>query len=102
MLLAVTLFPFVCALILFAYFFGRFAGEQDTAKLADAMRQMNYARIIPFPGIESRGLKAPQSPLESDIVRAAAPGEVLLFAGCKSKNGQVGQKARGIAKGTTA
>lgn len=49
MLLAVTLFPFVCALILFAYFFGRFAGEQDTPKIVDAMRQMNYAKIIPFP-----------------------------------------------------
>lgn len=49
MLLVVTLFPFACALVLFAYFFGRFAGEQDTAKLADAMRQMNYAKIIPFP-----------------------------------------------------
>ena len=49
MLLAVTLFPFVCALILFAYFFGRFAGEQDTPEIVDAMRQMNYAKIIPFP-----------------------------------------------------
>ena len=49
MLLAVTLFPFVCALILFGYFFNRFAGEQDTPELADAMRQMNRAKVIPFP-----------------------------------------------------
>lgn len=49
MLLVVTLIPFVCALILFGYFFGRFAGAQDTPELADAMRKMNQARIIPFP-----------------------------------------------------
>jgi hypothetical protein len=49
MLLAVTLFPFVCALILFGYFFDRFAGEHDTPEIADAMRQMNHARVIPFP-----------------------------------------------------
>ena len=49
MLLAVTLFPFVCALILFGYFFSRFAGEQDTPEIADAMRQINQAKIIPFP-----------------------------------------------------
>ena len=50
MLLAiVSVFPFICALILFAYFFGRFSGEQDTPEIADAMRQMNDAKIIPFP-----------------------------------------------------
>ena len=49
MLLVVSVIPFVCALILFAYFFGRFAGEQDTPELIDAMRQMNDAKIIPFP-----------------------------------------------------
>jgi hypothetical protein len=49
MLLAVILCPFICALILFGYFFDRFAGEQDTPKLADAMHQMNQAKIIPFP-----------------------------------------------------
>lgn len=49
MLLVVTLFPFACALVLFAYFFGRFAGEQDTPKILNAMRQMNRAKIIPFP-----------------------------------------------------
>lgn len=49
MLLAVSLFPFICALLLFAYFFDRFAGEQDTPKIADAMRQMNHAQVIPFP-----------------------------------------------------
>ena len=49
MLLAVSVFPFVCALFLFAYFFDRFAGEQDTAEIADAMSQMNQAQIIPFP-----------------------------------------------------
>lgn len=58
MLLVVTLFPFACALVLFAYFFGRFAGEQDTAELADAMRQMNYAKIIPFPEPESEKPKS--------------------------------------------
>lgn len=49
MLLAVTLVPFICALILFGYFFDRFAGAQDTPELADAMHQMNQAKIIPFP-----------------------------------------------------
>ena len=49
MLLVATLSPFVCALILFGYFFDRFAGEQDTPKLANAMHQMNQAKIIPFP-----------------------------------------------------
>jgi hypothetical protein len=49
MLLAVTLVPFICALILFGYFFERFAGNQDTPEIADAMRQMNQAKIIPFP-----------------------------------------------------
>lgn len=49
MLLAVTLFPFLCALVLFAYFFGRFAGKQDTPEIIDAMRQMNQAKVIPFP-----------------------------------------------------
>ena len=61
MLLVVSVFPFICALILFAYFFGRFAGEQDTPEIADAMRQMNDAKIIPFPEPEpekSRSLAA--------------------------------------------
>ena len=49
MLLAVTLFPFICALILFGYFFDRFAGNQDTPEIADAMHKMNQAKIIPFP-----------------------------------------------------
>jgi hypothetical protein len=49
MLLVVSLFPFACALFLFAYFFDRFAREQDTPEIADAMRQMNSARVIPFP-----------------------------------------------------
>jgi len=49
MLLAVTLFPFLCALVLFGYFFDRYAGNEDTPKIADAMRQMNQAKIIPFP-----------------------------------------------------
>lgn len=49
MLLVVSVIPFVCALILFAYFFGRYAGEQDTPEIIDAMRQMNSAKIIPFP-----------------------------------------------------
>jgi hypothetical protein len=49
MLLAVTLFPFICALILFGYFFSRFAGEQDTPEIADAMRQMNRAKVLAFP-----------------------------------------------------
>lgn len=102
MLLVVTLCPFVCALVLFAYFFGRFAGEQDTAKLADAMRQMNYARIIPFPGMERRAFKDPDSSLASDIVATAAPAEVLFFTRRNFKDGQIGQETRGIAKGTTA
>lgn len=49
MLLVVSLLPFACALFLFAYFFDRFAGEQDTPQIADAMRQMNDAQVIPFP-----------------------------------------------------
>lgn len=49
MLLAVTVFPFVCALILFAYFFDRYSGAEDTPEIIDAMRQMNHAQIIPFP-----------------------------------------------------
>jgi hypothetical protein len=49
MLLALSVFPFVCALILFAYFFGRFSGAGDTPEIIDAMRQMNDAKIIPFP-----------------------------------------------------
>lgn len=49
MLLVISLFPFACALFLFAYFFDRFAGEQDTPQIADAMRQMNDAQLIPFP-----------------------------------------------------
>jgi hypothetical protein len=49
MLLVVTIFPFLCALILFAYFFGKFAGKADTPEIASAMRQMNQAQIIPFP-----------------------------------------------------
>jgi hypothetical protein len=48
-LVAVTIFPFLCALILFAYFFGKFAGKEDTLEIASAMRQMNQAMIIPFP-----------------------------------------------------
>lgn len=109
MLLVVTLCPFVCALILFAYFFGRFAGEQDTAKLADAMRQMHYARVIPFPGLEA-GKAEPadlfqfQSRIDARRVATAAMGEVLLFTESKSNEnrGQGRQKARGIAKGTSA
>lgn len=49
MLLAAILVPFTCALILFGYFFDRFAGAQDTPELASAMHQMNQAKIIPFP-----------------------------------------------------
>lgn len=49
MLLAVTLFPFLCALVLFGYFFARYAGNEDTPQIADAMRQMNQAKIISFP-----------------------------------------------------
>ncbi|GEM_PF-3949283 len=58
MLLAVTLFPFICALILFGYFFDRFAGEQDTPEIADAMRQMNQAKVIPFPEPEPERTKS--------------------------------------------
>ena len=50
LLVAVAVFPFLCALVLFAYFFGRFAGRQDTPEIANVMHQMNQARIIPFPG----------------------------------------------------
>ena len=96
MLLAVTLFPFVCALILFAYFFGRFAGEQDTAKLADAMRQMNYARLISFPGIDAM-------PAESSALTDAVPrGEVVLFTRGNSRVARICPEAREIAKGTSA
>ena len=49
MLLVVTLLPFVCALILFGYFFDRFSGREDTPEIVDAMQQMNYAKIIQFP-----------------------------------------------------
>jgi hypothetical protein len=49
MLLVITLFPFLCALVLFSYFFGKYAGKEDTPEIADAMQQMNQARIIPFP-----------------------------------------------------
>ena len=49
MLILVSLFPFACALFLFSYFFDRFAGEQDTPEIADAMHKMNQAQIIPFP-----------------------------------------------------
>ena len=49
MLLAVSVFPFACALILFAYFFDRYSGEEDTPEIADAMRQMNQSQIIQFP-----------------------------------------------------
>ncbi len=58
MLLAVTLFPFICALILFGYFFDRFAGEQDTPEIADAMRQMNQAKVISFPEPEPERTKS--------------------------------------------
>jgi hypothetical protein len=57
MLLVLSVFPFVCALILFAYFFGRYAGEQDTPEIAAAMRQMNNAKIIPFPEPEPDKVK---------------------------------------------
>jgi len=98
MLLVVTLCPFVCALIVFAYFFGRFAGEQDTAKLADAMRQMNYAKIIPFPGVVGR---KGEPPINSNT---PSRGEVLLFAAYASKEGvaRIRLSAREIAKGTGA
>ena len=49
MLLAVTVFPFACALILFAYFFDRYSGEEDTPEIVDAMRQINRVQIIQFP-----------------------------------------------------
>ena len=49
LLAAVSVFPFACALFLFAYFFDRFAGEQDTPEIADAMRQMNRAQVLLFP-----------------------------------------------------
>ena len=49
MLLAVSVFPFACALVLFAYFFERFSGEEDTPEIADAMRQINHAQLIQFP-----------------------------------------------------
>ncbi|PYY00185.1 MAG: hypothetical protein DMG64_11560 [Acidobacteria bacterium] len=48
LLVAITVFPFLCALILFTYFFGKFAGKSDTPEIAGAMHQMNQARIIPF------------------------------------------------------
>jgi len=96
MLLVVTLCPFVCALILFAYFFGRFSEEQDTAKLADAMRQMKYARIIPFPGIAS-------GEAESSVSGNSAPrGEVVLFTRGSSRAARICPEAREIAKGTSA
>ena len=57
-LVAVTIFPFLCALILFAYFFGKFAGKADTPEIASAMRQMNQARIIPFPEPQPEKAKA--------------------------------------------
>jgi len=49
MLVLASLFPFVCALLLFAYFFDRFAGEEDTPEIASVMHQMNQAQIIAFP-----------------------------------------------------
>jgi hypothetical protein len=55
---AVTIFPFLCALILFAYFFGKFAGKDDTPEIASVMRQMNQAQIIPFPGPQPEKAKA--------------------------------------------
>ena len=58
MLLVVTIFPFLCALILFTYFFGKFAGKSDTSEIVGAMRQMNQAQIIPFPGPQSEKAKA--------------------------------------------
>lgn len=58
LLVAVTIFPFLCALILFAYFFGKFAGKADTPEIASAMRQMNQAQIIPFPGPPPDKVKA--------------------------------------------
>ena len=58
MLLVVSVFPFVCALFLFAYFFDHFSGEQDTPEIADAMRQMNQAQIIPFPDPQPENAKS--------------------------------------------
>jgi hypothetical protein len=58
LLVAVTIFPFLCALILFAYFFGEFAGKEDTPEITSAMRQMNQARIIPFPEPQPDNVKA--------------------------------------------
>ena len=58
LLVAVTIFPFICALVLFAYFFGKFAGKDDTPEIASAMSQMNLAQIIPFPGPQPEGAKA--------------------------------------------
>ncbi|PYY13319.1 MAG: hypothetical protein DMG61_13720 [Acidobacteria bacterium] len=54
LLVAVTIFPFLCALILFAYFFGKFAGREDTPEIASTMHQMNQARIIPFPELPEK------------------------------------------------
>ena len=98
MLPAVTLCPFVCALILFAYFFGRFAGDEDTARLASAMRQMNRAKIIPFPGSAVRKTKLP---IDSNT---RSRGEVLLFTAYASKQdvAPIRLSAREIAKGTSA
>ena len=58
LLVAVTILPFLCALILFGYFFGKFAGKEDTPEIASAMRQMNQAQIIPFPGPQPESAKA--------------------------------------------
>ena len=58
LLVAVTIFPFLCALVLFAYFFGKFAGNADTPEIASAMRQMNQAQIITFPGPQPEKAKA--------------------------------------------
>lgn len=98
MLLVVMLFPFVCALILFAYFFGRFAGEHDTARLADAMRQMNRAKIILFPGVAVRKTKPP---IDGNT---RSRGEVLLFTAYASKQGvaPIHLSAREVAKETSA
>jgi len=58
MLLAVTVFPFLCALILFTYFFGKFAGKSDIPEIASALRQMNHAKVIPFPGPQPERARA--------------------------------------------
>jgi hypothetical protein len=58
LLVAVTIFPFLCALILFAYFFGKFAGKEDTPEITSIMRQMNLAQIIPFPEPQPESAKA--------------------------------------------